>query len=73
MQTQDIVNETKEVTDRKKRRFKPGTVALREIKKQQKSVATIIPRAPLVRIVKEKIHSMNPEFRLSYDALDALQ
>ena len=30
----------------KKRRFKPGTVALREIKKYQKSTDMLIPRAP---------------------------
>lgn len=30
----------------KQRRFKPGTVALREIKKYQKSVETVLPRGP---------------------------
>ena len=30
----------------KKRRFRPGTVALREIKKYQKIVDNLLPRAP---------------------------
>ena len=31
---------------KKKRRFKPGTVALREIKRYQKSVENVLPRRP---------------------------
>ena len=30
----------------KKRRFRPGTVALREINRYQKTVDNLIPRAP---------------------------
>ena len=37
----------------KARRFRPGTVALREIKRYQKSVDTLIPRAPFQRLVRE--------------------
>lgn len=32
--------------DRKKPRFKPGTVALREIKRYQKSSDLLLPKAP---------------------------
>ena len=32
--------------DRKKIRFRPGTVALREIKRYQKSTQCLLPRAP---------------------------
>ena len=32
--------------DKKKVRFKPGTVALREIKRYQKSTDMLLPRAP---------------------------
>ena len=32
--------------DRKKNRFKPGTVVLREIRRYQKSTALLVPRAP---------------------------
>ena len=38
---------------RKPHRFRPGTVALREIRKYQKSTELLIPRAPFRRLVKE--------------------
>lgn len=38
---------------RKKSRFKPGTRALQEIKKYQKSTEKLIRKAPLKRLVKE--------------------
>nr|AJO61176.1 CenH3 [Lathyrus clymenum]AKA94118.1 centromere-specific variant of histone H3 [Lathyrus clymenum] len=39
--------------EKKKRRVKPGTVALREIRKFQKDVKLLIPYAPFVRCVRE--------------------
>lgn len=36
-----------------KRRWKPGTVALREIRKYQKSTALLLPKAPFRRLVRE--------------------
>ncbi|KAI4963347.1 hypothetical protein ZWY2020_015000 [Hordeum vulgare] len=42
-----------EPTKRKPHRFRPGTVALREIRKYQKSVNFLIPFAPFVRLVRE--------------------
>ncbi|KAK1318915.1 histone H3-like centromeric protein HTR12 [Acorus calamus] len=39
--------------EQRKRRFKPGTVALREIRKFQKSTELLIPSAPFVRLVRE--------------------
>uniref|UniRef100_A0A1D1ZF82 Histone H3-like centromeric protein HTR12 n=1 Tax=Anthurium amnicola TaxID=1678845 RepID=A0A1D1ZF82_9ARAE len=38
---------------RKPHRFRPGTVALQEIRRYQKSWSLLIPKAPFVRIVKE--------------------
>ncbi|XP_061998126.1 histone H3-like centromeric protein cnp1 [Rosa rugosa] len=40
-------------TQRKKRRNRPGTVALREIRHFQKSVKLVIPSAPFIRAVRE--------------------
>ena len=34
------------IKEAKKHRFKPGTVALREIKRYQKSTSLLLPRAP---------------------------
>ena len=36
----------------KKRRFRPGTVALREIKRYQKTTEMLIPRAPFQKFVR---------------------
>ena len=41
-----------EKKDAKLRRFKAGTVALREIKRYQKSNDLLLPRAPFMRLVK---------------------
>lgn len=38
---------------KKKHRFKPGTVALREIRRYQKSTELLIRKAPFARLVKE--------------------
>ena len=42
----------KQVTIKPKKRFRPGTVALREIKKYQRSTDTFIPRAAMKRLIK---------------------
>ena len=39
--------------ERKKRRYKPGTVALREIRKYQKSTELLMRRLPFQRLVRE--------------------
>ena len=38
--------------EKRNRRYKPGTVTLREIKRYQKSVAMLLPRAPFQRLVR---------------------
>nr|GEX43832.1 reverse transcriptase domain-containing protein [Tanacetum cinerariifolium] len=59
---------------RKPHRFRPGTVALREIRKLQKTVDLLIPVAPFVRAVKEISNYMAPEVtRWQAEALQALQ
>jgi len=39
-------------------RWRPGTVALREIKRYQKSTDMIIPRAPFQRLVRHICNSI---------------
>lgn len=41
---------------RKPHRFRPGTVALREIRRQQKSVDLLIPKLPMRRLFREYVH-----------------
>ena len=45
-------------TVRKKQRYKPGTVALREIRKYQKSTELLIRFAPFQRLLKEIINEL---------------
>lgn len=62
---------------RKKKRFRPGTVALREIKRQQMSTKTIIAKAPFRRLVREIANDLIPpgsaNYRITKQAFDALQ
>ncbi|KAL0290805.1 UNVERIFIED_CONTAM: histone H3-like centromeric protein HTR12 [Sesamum calycinum] len=59
---------------RKKRRNRPGTVALREIRKYQKSCNLLIPAAPFIRTVKEISSQYSPSItRWQAEALVALQ
>ncbi|GFR40755.1 hypothetical protein Agub_g1367 [Astrephomene gubernaculifera] len=66
------------VVERPKRRFRKGTVALREIKKYQKTVDLLIRRAPFQRLVREiaqkgGVNGELKDVRFRADALEALQ
>lgn len=60
---------------KKQYRFKPGTVALREIRKYQKSCDLLIPRAPFHRLVREISQEVSAQegLRFTSEALMALQ
>jgi len=60
-------------TEGKKNRFKPGTVALREIKRYQKSTSLLLPRAPFQRLVRNICHGYDHDLRFASNALYALQ
>ncbi|KAK2406869.1 centromeric histone H3 [Trifolium repens] len=63
-----------EAEEKKKRKFKPGTVALREIRKFQKSVNLLIPCAPFVRCVRQITQQLSTQVsRWTAEALQALQ
>lgn len=60
---------------KKPRRWRPGTVALREIRKLQKGTELLIKRAPFYRLVREILQNVNPyrnDFRIQPSALEAL-
>ena len=56
-----------------KRRFKPGTVAMRRIRKYQKSAKTLMRAAPFRRLVRSHARELNPELRFQASTLLALQ
>ena len=55
------------------RRYRPGTVALREIRKFQKSTDLLIQKAPFRRLVKEIALNIDNLKRFQTTAVDALQ
>jgi len=57
----------------KKRRYRPGTVALREIRKFQKSTELLIRKLPFQRLVREVARDFNTEIRFQSLAILALQ
>jgi histone H3 len=58
---------------RKKRRYRPGTVALREIRKFQKSTELLIRKLPFQRLVRELARDYNIEIRFQSLAILAIQ
>ena len=59
---------------RKPHRFRPGTVALREIRKYQKNTELLIRKLPFQRLVREIASDFNrPDLRFQSSAVLALQ
>ncbi|CAL0318985.1 unnamed protein product [Lupinus luteus] len=54
-------------------RFRPGTVALREIRKYQKSTELLIQKLPFQRLVREIAQTMKTDLRFQSHAVLALQ
>jgi histone H3 len=58
---------------RKPYKHKPGTVALREIRKQQRSTDMVLPKAPFQRLVRELSINFKSDLRFEREALLCLQ
>ncbi len=58
---------------RKPFKYRPGTVALREIRRYQKSSELLIKKAPFQRLVKEIAASFKAELRFQSTAVLAIQ
>jgi len=60
---------------RRPRRFRPGTVALREIRRYQASTNYLINRAPFQRLVRQICQDLNhtKEMRFQASAINAIQ
>jgi len=54
-------------------RFRPGTVALREIRKYQKGTEMLIKKAPFQRLVREITQDLDKDMRFNVLAVMALQ
>ncbi|KAF8344341.1 histone-fold-containing protein [Cantharellus anzutake] len=58
---------------KKPHRFRPGTVALREIRKYQKSTELLIRKLPFQRLVREIAQDFKTDLRFQSSAVLALQ
>ncbi|KAL1420770.1 hypothetical protein MTO96_023811 [Rhipicephalus appendiculatus] len=60
-------------TIKRPHRFRPGTVALREIRRYQKSTELLVRKLPFQRLVREISQDMQLNLRFQNSALLALQ
>ena len=51
--------------EKRKIRFRPGTVALREIRRYQKSTNNLLPRAPFHRLVRTICSGIDADLRFA--------
>lgn len=58
---------------KKKSRFRPGVVVLKEIRRYQKSTELLIQKLPFQRLVKEIANTIDPNLRFQASAIAALQ
>ncbi|CEL95735.1 unnamed protein product [Vitrella brassicaformis CCMP3155] len=58
---------------KKPHRYRPGTVALREIRKHQKSTELLLRKLPFQRLVKELAQDFKTDLRFQSQAVLALQ
>ena len=59
--------------NKKHHRYRPGTVALREIRRFQRSTELLIRKAPFLRLIRETIQDLDKQFRVQDAAALALQ
>jgi len=57
---------------KKQHRFRPGTVALRQIKKYQKSTELLVQKLPFARLVREIAQDCKTDLRFQASAIAAL-
>nr|CAD7464739.1 unnamed protein product [Timema tahoe] len=63
----------REEASRNPQRYRPGTVALREIRRYQKSMELLIRKSPFQRLVREIAQDFKTDLRFQSSAVMALQ
>lgn len=61
------------VVKKKPHRWRPGTKALMEIRRYQRSVDLLLPKAPFERVVREIAQDLKHDVRFQRSAIEALQ
>lgn len=62
-----------DIVQQKKRRFRPGTRALMEIRKYQKGTELLLRKLPFHRLIREIAQDYKNDLRFQATALEALQ
>lgn len=65
--------ESSEEEEKKKHRWRPGIVALRKIRKYQKSNKLLIQRAPFERLVRNVVNMWKTHMRFTYQFMNVFQ
>ena len=74
MATKALLKKPVDDPSKKIRRWKPGTVAIREIRRYQNTTDLLIKKAPFQRLVREVLHDIRTKAeRLTSGAVFALQ
>lgn len=66
-------NKSKQKELRKVHRYRPGELALREIRRYQRSTELLIPKSNFQRLVREILHKNKLSYNLQVGAISALQ
>ncbi len=69
----DAVRKDQQVGAKRAHRFRPGTVALREIRRYQKSTELLLRVAPFQRLIREICENYKSDVRWQSSALLAMQ
>jgi histone H3 len=69
----DSVSPTAPARGRKPKRYRPGYLALQEIRKYQRTTELLIPKLPFQRLVREVMQRFKSDYRFQALALAALQ
>lgn len=71
--TRSVKKPAMAVGAKRPRRFRPGTVALRDIKRYQRSTELLIRKMPFSRLVREIAQDFKTDLRFQVSAVSALQ
>ena len=69
----DRNNKKQQEKNKRRHRFRPGTVALREIRRYQQTTDLLIRKLPFQRLVREIVKDFKTDLRLQASAIMALQ
>lgn len=71
--SKNMIKKRKVGDEIRKHKFKPGTRALMEIRRQQRDVSNIIPKSSFTRLVRGICDEVSPGYRWTRNALAAIQ